>query len=875
MAEVVVPQLSLSPLGPSGNRDSLDSPPPRMNHVESTSSNDAFIFQPLSGLSPLPHVLGHRQTTSSVGITSHRRKPSNLSLSTLAPFEFGTTTKESLTRPLPSPTRSPARLTPPGNHVSGHKRGGSEFVGGDITHGGPVLVTKNLPQDEDSGALPSSPNKGSLPTGRGRHSHRRSGAVSQGDIRMIMQPSKEQKADSAPQTPALSRPHQPPGPERSSSLPSQAGESNGRSATPPRTLQPEAGQSRTRVGFSDAVDFISRPLSTISSETSSSMSTVRAHHSFSESVEHQGNRGASSPPSYISSGSSETYSSREERSATDAVLRSHDDSDEGLGDERGSQRLHAFNKDLPITSHAHNQRHQGLDLCTTEVSVQADAFDGRPSNPWDNISTLPFEGPSIDSLRPHSISDPHFPRPRTSPESKSSNRQQKVKSWADTILHRKDRQAPKDAIPLPHTFRPSALDEPEAFTLDDVNFDDDTTLVMIEDLDTNSLGQVRQNLNVSNLQSGQLSPVSEQSSSSPMLDLDAALDSFSSPNDDPASINYFNRSSVGTRLLHSSGETGGFMGPGMHYHRRADSAPEIETPERPRLGIPRLGSNSKMEAAIEEEEEDVELDEKRRGEQVLGLGVNVVDCEATSEEPLQRRTSSTSADKRRNRRTAVDSVAIHDTVEIVEAEEEPRYSSLTKSSDESTITPTLSPDASSYNPASGPFDSALPTPSLTYGTTPETPSAVSSADYHKTSFDVHDPRIHTASSSVTGVTLDSSKITSHGAVSIEDVPSLTSSASTMLSGHPDRFSSSGNTFYSTDRSASLSAAVPARTKLYNSSKRSSLASLSKLVGGSYNKSKLNIAETLPPDTPERKSKKKNRISRMMKFWKSKEKLTPG
>ena len=59
---------------------------------------------------------------------------------------------------------------------------------------------------------------------------------------------------------------------------------------------------------------------------------------------------------------------------------------------------------------------------------------------------------------------------------------------------------------------------------------------------------------------------------------------------------------VQSLTMHSSGITGGFAGPGMHYHRRAESAPELDAIDRSRVGFPRLGSDPAM--AIEEEAEE-------------------------------------------------------------------------------------------------------------------------------------------------------------------------------------------------------------------------------------------------------------------------------
>jgi hypothetical protein len=115
--------------------------------------------------------------------------------------------------------------------------------------------------------------------------------------------------------------------------------------------------------------------------------------------------------------------------------------------------------------------------------------------------------------------------------------------------------------------------------------------------------------------------------------------------------------------------------------------------------------------------------------------------------------------------------------------------------------------------------------------------------------------------------------------SVEDVPSLTSSASTMTGGHHHRFSASGTSRGSGERANSLTtAACPTRTpRPVTPGKRASLASLSRLmVGGSYGeKSKLSIAESAGDIGGEGNKdgggKKRNRISRLMRFWKAKEK----
>jgi hypothetical protein len=94
----------------------------------------------------------------------------------------------------------------------------------------------------------------------------------------------------------------------------------------------------------------------------------------------------------------------------------------------------------------------------------------------------------------------------------------------------------------------------------------------------------------------------------------------------------------------------------------------------------------------------------------------------------------------------------------------------------------------------------------------------------------------------------------------------------------NRFSS---TFFprarlSTDRAASFSAAVHRRSSQANASKRSSLASLSKLVGGPHSeRSKLHQEEKPPGDAPDSSKKKGRRLSRLMHFWKLRDKEKSG
>ena len=102
-------------------------------------------------------------------------------------------------------------------------------------------------------------------------------------------------------------------------------------------------------------------------------------------------------------------------------------------------------------------------------------------------------------------------------------------------------------------------------------------------------------------------------------------------------------------------------------------------------------------------------------------------------------------------------------------------------------------------------------------------------------------------------------------VDIHDVPSLTSSNSTMTRDSNFLPMAQQPQFREGQRSASFSAAA--------TRKRSSMASLSRLISSSHGeKSKLSLEVRAPSMDSERKEKtsKGKRISRLMQFWKPKE-----
>ena len=895
--------------------------PPPMEQASSTSvaslvsstvpePNPQFVFPKHAQLSGTA-ASAHRSRPSSASGTrrsADRSGPQRLSINALPAFDFNPSGSNDCTSS--SPGRPSTRNVSPNLNypTSGHRRNGSEFIGGDGKRGGLGLMS-TTPTEGEGVQPPQAANRIGPPSSKRGHAHRRSGAVSSHDLSHILKPSHEPRGSSLPATPSNPKEES----EFSPFLARSASQPEVKSTAQDLPSSTSVGgngtvgaQSRARVGFSDTVEFIPRPLSTISSETSSSLSTIRASHSVTGSITSIVSTGTSSPPF-----------SRFRRSSTDLLgdqeeLRSRPRTAESsptnvpksisvLQDNAGLQRpLSASRPNHRSTSSEGSTLLPNYAHCPSLRDIAVDTRTETAKNCLDRPPPAELESPHI-KRKP---TPPGLARPRFSMEPKVSKRQRKVKSWAGSILSRKTRlpspvndilDRTSSASPL-RAFAPSA-----DLSVEDVNFDNDTTCVIRDPSHIHTTPRAQ--VDPTKLGFGDANVYHDESSVT-MLDLDAALESDS---DDLADGGFF----AGRRRMHSSGATGGFSGPGMHYHRRAESAPEMVPIDYHTFGFPRFNSNPKMADVFEEEEEDEDggvrardhtskevmgrtrPQETAEGNPSIGLGVTVVDAGRMTygipQTRILRRIAGSvpgaegSAVEAGNEQEPVVTPTISETptrahapIEVVEADEEPRASSLMNCCEDSSVTPTLSNNPLFARPPSAPVDFALSKASLPYATPDTLSSAVSSPDFSVTSFDM--PRLHTANSSITDrVTLSSCQAGDQGLSlrgSVDDVPSLTSSASTMISAQPPRISSSAYTSSSAERSSSLSAAGP-RTRAAPPGKRSSLASLSRLVGSSYGeRSKLNIEEHASLDGADKVQKKKgNRISRLMQFWKSKEKFS--
>ena len=890
----------------------LDLFPSCSAHPTLPEPNPPFIFPMQS--SPVLGVQTETEHLPSGEAAGSRRsiargRPQHISINALPAFDFHPSSTSS-TATLPHSPQSPTKSVAVPARVGGHRRGGSEFIGGDGKIGGLGLMSTSPTKGE--GVLPP-PQVTRLgpPNSRRGHAHRRSGAISSHDLSTIIRPKDlvPPRSGSAPTTPSDPGidPQFLPSLDRSTSQPVVT-------TVEPKSepqLHPydggnvsETSRPRPRVGFSDTLEFIPRPLSTISSDTSSSLSTIRASHSVTGSVTSIISSGTSSPPSAKKSHSlvetpmiHEPVNSRPKTAS--AVL---DNSYVGFS-------LGPVVENMQRPSPAAASPHGITDTeSSTSYPDSKDLFynAGYISSKAGSLASSARSEFSTQISSPTAIYPSSYPatsRSRSSPEQKVAKRQRKVKSWAGSILSRRGRhRSLHERTVNRRSITPSALSLTpfEDVSLDTVTFDEDASHIVCNSQDDSPRAA---RIDFSTWKPRQSIPFPDSDVHSPMLDLDAALGPFNTPTKGSSDVDVTGGSSLAKRRMHSSGTTGGFAGPGMHYHRRAESAPEMAPINSHIFGLHRLGSNSTMADVFEEDEENegacqstdlgAEMPSSASLDDSLhGLGVQTVEVENDGKLPerrsrmIKQEESKDMDSPRLDREPLLEQSANLPTpgpiyeeifpVEIVDAAEAPRFSVVTKSSDDSTITPRLSLDPSLHRPASAPLDFARPTLGQYFELPDTTSSAVSSPSFANTSFDV--PRLNTARSSITDRTAwSSSRIGEHAhdhGYSADDVPSLTSSASTMISANPPRFSSSAGTRTSGDRSSSFTAAVPTQTRPATAGKRSSLASLSRLVGSSYGeKSKLSIESQASHDDADKPDKKKgNRISRLMRFWKSKEKL---
>ncbi|KAK1830030.1 hypothetical protein QBC39DRAFT_118900 [Podospora conica] len=838
-------------------------------------------------------------------------------------FNPGAALPPSLDSPFLVPPQSPPVPESPRSipvRPASHRRGGSEFVGGKMRSGDAVTVLSSSPTKSENGMpspmLQPQPARPNRPRG---HAHRRSAAISSHDLSSIILPSPgyNMRGSSAPASPALLDVHDkefpaptaaPSEPKASSPTVERPADASSSEETP--VVDTDAAPkmpSRNRVGFSDTLEFIPRPLSLVSNETSSTV-TARPGHSLSGSISSvisltNPDRDLSSPIGFSAS-----RKMNETRPSTaGAVLertQSNQEEDETPASPRRRGSIPCLGT-LPPPS-------ANIELATPSPT--------KPGKKWSFFSLEPFAA-SPTRLRPISAGSSESQKESSSRHSseqaaqcpdvkpadvleatkpltkKRSKKQKKVKTWAGSILSRKSKsrhgkQKRRTPTPPPVPYNGSGMY---------ADMDDDALDMAAEpELQVPSVLVTGQDGEDENWAS---SSAPDEDSSYPMIDLDAALGPFNTPLPRNAEWEAAQRAGGHVKKqLHSAAGMSRFTGPGMHYHhRRAESAPEMVPFDAGRLGFPRFGSSSTMADVFEEDEEDDDS-----AGQSTGQSTPVGDAPTAdkSEDPKASQDSMSTSSNALAARPATSDGAF-----TTRGANEP-HSISPSESDKFLETPRLNfsrsttslqddaipEDQSVFTFASAPrksVDSVAPSPRQTQRPKDLAPVDVSPLNlptaslapispYSMTqssafpsprspmSYDAH--RISTAPSSITEDNFQSLLMGEPGPevrISVDDIPSLTSSNSTMtrdsLFAQHARFPPASK---DQPRPASFTSTAFGR-------RRSSLASLSRLISSSHGeRSKLSM-EVPMDNEPEKsvKSSKTKRLSRLMQFWKAKDDKT--
>jgi len=479
---------------------------------------------------------------------------------------------------------------------------------------------------------------------------------------------------------------------------------------------------------------------------------------------------------------------------------------------------------------------------------------------------------------------PDAPKPLTK---KRSKKKKKVKTWAGSILSRKGKHRhgkQKRRAPTPPPPRP----------FEPVEDEDDSALDMSLELEAPNL-QSSENGDWQTWTFPKPVQNQDEDMSYQMIDLDAALGPFNTPL--PRNPEWEAAQKAGgliKKQLHSAAGMSRFTGPGMHYyHRRAESAPELVPFEGARFGFRRFGSSSSMADVFEEDEEEEESGESSTGASTPAAGTSIAEKPEDGPQAGEQLQDAPPAPVVVN--SVASTLAETQNVEADEASTTAKSvldQPTTSGSDEAALIEPTPPYLTEF-PGSSPSNAGSATPSPRHVLRPKdlAPVEVSPLNLPTASLGPVSPWsmtqssafpsprspmsydaqcISTAPSSITEDNFQSLLMGEPGPevrISVDDIPSLTSSNSTMtreslFAQHPQARHPPLN---DQPRPASFTSTAFGR-------RRSSLASLSRFINSSHGeRSKLSIE--VPMDSePEKKAKasKTKRLSRMMQFWKSKE-----
>ncbi|KJZ76722.1 hypothetical protein HIM_04058 [Hirsutella minnesotensis 3608] len=553
------------------------------------------------------------------------QRPQDLESSFLSP---PITPSSSSPRPFPSPSRPPRH---------GHRRGGSEFVGGSIRDGNSIAVMSTSPTKSESG-FASSP--GLAPPSR-RHRRGLSGVISMNDL-PLLQPLPGflmPKGNSAPNSPTtfdIRADNHFPIPDQapissslgqaddkikvhdisttSMSLPTTPAAMSSASSSP---KQPRLG--RARVGFSDKLEFIPRPLSLVSSDTSST-ATARPGHSVSGSISSVvsiSSPGGSDSP--VSLSRSPPRPGNDLRPSTaGAVLErmaaAADRENHGLSHKRRNSIASMLNlvdsqcanQVVPEADAKAPKRWSFFGLDHAMIGTVAPLNKVRPSSSSSSESASKVNfAPSSSDQDSDSTETGRDGQGASVQPSKMLSTKKLVKGWAGSILPRKPKGHKKKADSTRPPTPPASVDPLEE---DDNAYSTEETLDSVTPSPESPVCQVFNPEVAAPLTAMDVVPKADvkDDSSYQMIDLDAALGPFNTPLPLNPEWEAAQRAggSTGKKRMHSAQGMKGFSGPGMHYHRRSESAPDLPPFESARTGIHRFNSNSTMADVFEEDEDE-------------------------------------------------------------------------------------------------------------------------------------------------------------------------------------------------------------------------------------------------------------------------------
>ncbi|KAM0529955.1 hypothetical protein ACHAPS_000593 [Verticillium nonalfalfae] len=213
--------------------------------------------------------------------------------------------------------------------------------------------------------------------------------------------------------------------------------------------------------------------------------------------------------------------------------------------------------------------------------------------------------------------DGPVPTASKKPSKKSKKKKKKVKAWAGSILKPKskprDKKGETDCLPdqLSTHSEPELEYRQDESAVETVASPVTPTVTITDSSSPNQTAHPWKPRSVS---------TPEDDAAFSMIDLDAALGPFNTPVPHSAEWDAAQKAAGSAkRQLHSAQGMKGFSGPGMHYHRRAESAPEMVPFEASRFGINRFGSSSTMADVFEEDEEEDDDDDSEDGKTTSSL----------------------------------------------------------------------------------------------------------------------------------------------------------------------------------------------------------------------------------------------------------------